>query len=191
MHRKDRDLKTSAIFSHYSDKHDQLGWEFYVDTDFAGNAEKQNKRRSQIGILAMLNTVPVYWKSTVHSECFANADIGIAHAERSSGAAESIGAGNAAQDFLHLSYIAREMAIPFPKPLDNKAAQIFAEGTCKKSKMKHIDCSQEWVKVLRDREILIPVHVDTKENLADIFTKILDIQTFVYMRSRLMVERRP
>ena len=75
--------------------------------------------------------------------------------------------------------------------MDNKAAQIFAEGTCKRSRMKHIDCSQEWVKVLRDREILIPVHVDTKENLADIFTKILDIQTFVYMRSRLMFERKP
>ena len=51
--------------------------------------------------------------------------------------------------------------------------------------------SQEWVRILRDREILIPVHVDTKENWADIFTKILDTPTFVHIRSKLMYERKP
>ena len=195
LHAPDKDIKTSVLFSHYADEHEQFGWKFCVDTDFAENAEKQNKHRSQIGILGMLNGVPVYWKSTVYSECFANADIGVAHADRSSGAAETIGGGNAAQDFLHLGYIYREMGIPFPKPfilqMDNKAAQIFAEGTCKRSKMKHIDCAQEWVKILRDRDILIPVHVDTNENLADIFTKILDIPTFTSLRSKLMFERKP
>ena len=195
MRSTEKNLKESSIYSHHAEKYDQFGWKFYVDTDFAGNSEKQNKRRSQIGILATENDVPVYWKSTVYSECFANKDIGVAHAERSSGAAESIGAGNAAQDILHLSYICREMGIPFPKPfilqMDNEAARIFAEGTCKKSKMKHIDCAQEWVLILRDRDILIPVHVDSKENLADIFMKILDVPTFTYLRSRLMYERTP
>jgi hypothetical protein len=166
-----------------------------VDTDFAGNAEPQNKRRSQIGILATLNSVPVYWKSTVYSECFASADIGVAHAERSSGAAEVIGVGNATQDILHLSYVCREMNIPFPKPfilqMDNSAAQVFAEGGCRRTKMKHIDCAQEWVKILRDRNIMTPVHVDTKENLADIFTKILEVGIFIYLRSKLMYERKP
>ena len=75
--------------------------------------------------------------------------------------------------------------------MDNEAAKIFAEGTCKRSKMKHIDCAQEWVMILRDRDILIPLHVDTKDNLADIFTKILDVVTFTRMRSRLMHERKP
>ena len=75
--------------------------------------------------------------------------------------------------------------------MDNEAAKIFAEGTCKRSKMKHIDCAQEWVMILRDRDILIPLHVYTKDNLADIFTKILDVVTFTRMRSRLMHERKP
>ena len=63
---------------------------------------------------------------------------------------------------------------------------MFAEGTCKRSKMKHIDCAQEWVRILRDRDILIPVHVNSDENLADIFTKILDISTFTRLRSKIM-----
>ncbi len=127
----------------------------------------------------------------MYSTCFANEDIGVAqcHAERSSGVAEAIGAGNAAQDILHLSYVAREMNVPFPKPFDLQMDNA-AEGTCKRSKMKHIDCAQEWVRVLRDRELLIPVHVDSKNNLADIFTKILDTETFTHLRSKLMFLRK-
>ena len=70
--------------------------------------------------------------------------------------------------------------------MDNAAAQCFAEGSCFKSKLKHIDCRQEWVKILRDRDICIPVHVDTRDNLADIFTKILPVQVFERFRNRLM-----
>ena len=75
--------------------------------------------------------------------------------------------------------------------MDNSAAQVFAEGGCRRTKMKHIDCAQEWVKILRDRDIMTPVHVDTKENLADIFTKILEVGIFIYLRSKLMYERKP
>ena len=110
--------------------------------------------------------------------------------DRSSGAAEVVGAGNATQDFLHLSYIARDMGIPFPKPfklqIDNDAARIFAEGSCFRSKMKHIDCAQEWVRVLRDKDICTPVAVASKDNLADIFTKILSVATFKRLRAEIM-----
>ena len=55
-------------------------------------------------------------------------------------------------------------------------------------RLKHIDCRQNWVKTLRDRSILTPVHVDTKDNLADIFTKILDVTTFTRLRDRMMMK---
>ena len=121
--------------------------------------------------------------------CFANEAKGEAHADNSSGASGTMGAGNATPDFLHLSYIASEMGIPFPKPfklqIDNEAARIFDDGTCFKSKMKHIDDRQEWVKILRDKGICTPVqcHVDTKDNLADIFTKILPVSEFTRLRN--------
>ena len=138
---------------------DQYRWQFFVDTDFAGNAEVQNKRRSQVGILALLNSAPVCWKSSV-IQCYANEDFDEDHPDRSSGASETRGAGNATMDFLHLSYIGREAGIKFPKPfvlqIDNDAARIFANDTCFRSRMKHIDCGQEWVRILRDKAICRP-----------------------------------
>ena len=130
---------------------DQHHWEFYCDSDFAGNTEENPaepvKRRSQNGTLAMLNGTPVYWSSKITSVAFATPLIGEAHADTSSGAAEVYCAGNATQDILHLSYVAEEMNIPFPRPfvlqMDNTAAECFANNTCFKSKLKHIDNRQE------------------------------------------------
>ena len=68
----------------------QYGWEFFVGTAFAGNAEVQNTRRSQVGILAMLNGVPIYWKSSV-IQCYANENFDEDHPDRSSGASETRG----------------------------------------------------------------------------------------------------
>ena len=98
-------------------------------------------------------------------------------------------------DILHLSNIAREMGIKFPKPfklqMDNDAARIFADDTCFNTRMKHIDCKLEWVRILRDKNICTPTRVDTADNLADFLTKILDIEKFVTLRSKLMFERKP
>ena len=192
IYKPDRDLSQPIFADLGGTVNNQYGWEFFVDTDFAGNAEIQNKRRSQVGILAMLNGVPIYWKSSV-IQCYANESFDEDHPDRSSGASETRGAGNATMDFLHLSYIAREAGIQFPKPfvlqIDNDAARIFAMDTCFRSRMKHIDCAQEWVRILRDKQICLPSHVNTDDNLADIFTKILSVEKFRIMRGRIMVER--
>lgn len=59
----------------------------------------------------------------------------------------------------------------------------------KKTKIKHIDYRQYWARCLRDRGIctLSQCHVivDTKENLADLFTKILDSATFERLRDQV------
>ena len=127
------------------------------------------------------------------SVAFAHPDIGEAHADISSGAAEVYSAANATFEFLHHSYCCEESGIPFPKPfklqMDNTTAEAFANNSCFKAKLKHIDARQEWVKMLRNKDILIPVHVDTKANIADLFTKILDGNTFKHLRSMIMVER--
>ena len=59
-------------------------------------------------------------------------------------------------------------------------------GSAAKTKLKHIDCRQEWVKVLRNKDILKPVHVDSKDNVADLFTKILPRGTFERLRDSIM-----
>jgi hypothetical protein len=70
--------------------------------------------------------------------------------------------------------------------MDNAAAEVFTNDTAFKSRLKHIDVRQEWVKTLRDHSILIPVHVPSAHNLADMFTKILGAETFLYFREILM-----
>jgi hypothetical protein len=165
-------------------------WKFYCDSDFAGNTEKQNKRRSQNGFIATLGGAAVLWGSKVTSVAFAHPDIGEAHADMSSGAAEIYCTSNALCDFMHLSYVVDEEGMQFPKPIpvhmDNTAAIAFAKNTCSKSNLKHIDCRQEWVQVLRDKGIMTPIYVPTKENVADLFTKILDPKDFIRLRSMIM-----
>jgi hypothetical protein len=168
-------------------------WQLYTDTDHAGNAEVQNKRKSQNGTLATQQGAPVMWHSKVSSIAFAHPDIGEAHAGKSSEAAEIYGAANATDEMLHFSYIADEIRLKFPKPIplqmDNTTAEAFANNSVNRSKLKHIDCRQEWVKMLRDKNILKPVHVDINDNLADIFTKILTPQDFIRLRNQMMMRR--
>jgi hypothetical protein len=190
--RESVDLSTHRIGSshHQSAAND---WEFYCDTDHAGNSEDQNKRRSQNGVIALCNGAPVLWASKVSSVAFAHPDIGEAHADVSSAAAEIYGAANATFELLHLSYIADEMGMDFPKPIvlqmDNEAARCFVANSVTKSRLKHIDCRQEWVQVLRNKNILKTQHIDSHLNLAVIFTKILPKDTFQGIVARLLSQR--
>ena len=56
----------------------------------------------------------------------------------------------------------------------------------RRPKLKHIDVRQEWVQALREHSVLKTEYVNTKENLADFFTKILDNDTFVRLRDDMM-----
>ena len=127
------------------------------------------------------------WASKVSSVAFAHPDIGEAHADISSGAAEIYLVANATYNILALSYSTDEMGISFPSPvdlqMDNSTAEVFVNDTAYKTKLKHIDVRQKWVQTLRDKNILRPVHVDTKDNAADLFTKILGKQDFTRLRS--------
>ena len=165
-------------------------WRFYSDSDHAGNREVQNKRRSQNGLLIQYNNAAVEWYSKASSVAFASEDIGEAHADVSSAAVEAYAVGNATQHILGLSYVVEEMGLKMAKPfkieVDNQAAIIFTKGNAQKTKMKHIDCRLEWVRMLRNKEIVQVEHIPTKENLADIFTKILDKSTFEYLRSKIL-----
>ena len=79
-----------------------------------------------------------------------------------------------------------ESPFPFTLELDNEAARIFADASAQRSKLKHIDCRQEWVKILRDKAVCTPVHIPTKDDLADLFTKILPLGDFIRLRDQLL-----
>ena len=157
----------------------QNTWEFYCDSDHGGNAEANNQRKSQTGFVALLNGAPVLWKSTVQS-CSAI----------SSTEAEIYAASTAVQSFMHLSYVANELGLTdFPSPfilqMDNAAAEIFLNNSTSVSRLKHIDCREQWVKHMRDRTVVQAQHVPTDRNLADIFTKGLTRPSFSKFANQL------
>ena len=92
-----------------------------------------------------------------------------------------------------VSYIAEEAGIefefPFTLELDNQAAIIFCEGSASKTRLKHIDTRQQWVQMLRDKNLVVMDKVPTDSNLADLFTKILPKPTFVKLRDQLLKDR--
>ena len=115
------------------------------------------------------------------------------HPDLSSGAAEIYAASVTLTEVMHLSYICEEMGFemhpPFTIHVDNTTAIAFSEGSVRRSKLKHIDVRQSWVEWLRNRELCKLVYVDTKSNLADFYTKILDTETFRRLRDKQMVSR--
>jgi hypothetical protein len=168
---------------------------FHCDSDHAGNTEPQNKRKKQYDYVALENSAPVDWHSKSTSVAFAHPALEGSHADTSSAAGEIYGAGNAVSEMLQLGYIADEVNIPFPKPafldMDNAAAEAFTNNTTIRTKLKHIDVRQEWVRCLRDKDIIVPRHVSSQDNLADFFTKILPPHTFIRLRGELMRELPP
>ena len=93
---------------------------------------------------------------------------------------------------LNLKYTSEEVNVNFPRPahllMDNTAAEAFTKNTVVRTKLKHNDVRQEWVRCLRDHNLLVPLHVPSADNLADFFTKILPGPVFKRLRDRMMVE---
>ena len=86
------------------------------------------------------------------------------------------------------------MTFPFPFTLemDNGAGaasyRIFCLGSAHKTKPRHIGRRQKRVRTLRDRGTMAPAHADSRDNDADLFTKILSREPFEMVRNRIMIE---
>ena len=168
-------------------------WDFYTDSDHAGNSEPQNKRRSQYGAVALLAKTPVYYASKVWSTATAHPSLTSAHVSTSSAESEIYGMANATKDFLTVSYRSAALRIQCPLPMvvkcDNMAAKTFMDNTACKSTLKHIDCRAEWVQLMRDQRLFRAVHCPSDLNLADFLTKIQRSNTtFIALRDQLMVD---
>ena len=109
----------------------------------------------------------------------------------SSTEAEIYAASTAISNFEHSKFVLQEMGVGgFPEPftlmIDNSAAEVFMEDTKGNTRLKHIDVRQNWVLEMRDRSKVVPEHVNTDDNLADLFTKPLAAPTFKRHVERIM-----
>ena len=188
----------------------ELGeWRFYCDSDMGSNPEPGNRRRSQLGYIALWGWVPIVWSSKVTSVGFtmdalpagfvsklppvtAHPDFKEEHVATSSAEAEIYSLALFTNELLSLSYAVEEAGFEFPKPavvqVDNQAAIAFSRqaDTGGRSKLRHIDLRQQWVHLLRESGLVTCVHVSTVSNLGDLLTKALDTSTFRRLRDQLM-----
>ena len=79
---------------------------------------------------------------------------------------------------------------PFTLLVDNSAAQMFMEDSGSNTRLKHIDLRQNWVKEMRDRDIVVPEHIPSADNLADTFTKPLPKTTFQHRALKMLDSKR-
>ena len=93
----------------------------------------------------------------------------------------------------YLSYVSDEMGVPIRLPfklqVDNSTCLAFGQDQIQRSKLRHIDCRQEWVLALRDAKVVQMEWVESEHNFADLFTKILEAETFIRLRDQIMAFR--
>ncbi len=166
------------------------GLECYVDADFAGgwsSGDQTNPESvlSRTGFVIMYAGCPIFWSSKLQTE------IALSTTE-----AEYIALSSAMREVLPFLTMMREIHDVFPlkerKPNfycrvweDNRSCIKVAESPKFTPRTKHIALKyHHFRQYVSDGTIKINP-IDTREQIADIFTKSLDEKQFAYLRKKL------
>ena len=68
---------------------------------------------------------------------------------------------------------------------DNSSAINISKNPVQHSRTKHIDIRHHFIRELVEQNVITLSHIDTKSQLADLFTKALDFQTFDQLRKSI------
>lgn len=165
--------------------------ECFVDADFAGNYTKEqsqdpNSVRSRTGCVILYAGCPIIWFSKLQTE------ISLSTTE-----AEYIALSTACRELLPMREMFNELRqylniLPLIPQVrctlfeDNVGAETLAKSPKMTPRTKHIAIKYHHFREAVSSGILKIKRVDTKEQLADIFTKATTAQTFRYLRKKIM-----
>ena len=139
--------------------------DFYVDADYANDPES---RRSITGYVFLLAGAPISWQS--------RQQVSVA---LSSMEAEYMAACAAAQEALWLRMLLADLGVDIVKPIslkeDNQAAIAFSKNPGDHKRSKHIDIRYHFVREKVASGEFTLDYISTDRQLADIFTKALDV----------------
>ena len=134
----------------------------YCDSDYAGDLDK---RRSTTGYLFTLTKAPVSWKSTLQST------VALSTTE-----AEYMAITEAVKEAIWLHGLLKDLGVS-KKQLnvysDNQSAIHLAKNQVFHSRTKHIDVRYHFVREILEEEEILLQKIDTKENPADMLTKVV------------------
>ncbi|GAA0154676.1 transmembrane signal receptor [Lithospermum erythrorhizon] len=146
----------------------------YSDADWAGNSED---RKSTSGGCFFLGNNLVSWFSRKQNS------VSLSTAE-----AEYIAAGSACTQLIWMKQMLEEYGVnPGVMTLycDNKSAICISKNPVQHSRTKHIDIRHHFIRELVEDKQVVLEHVPTERQLADIFTKGLDVNQFEKLRFAL------
>lgn len=148
----------------------------YTDTDFAND---QDNRKSISGYISILANAPITWSSK-QQKCVA----------RSTAEAEYVSASEAAQEIVWLRLLLTELLEKLQPTatqllIDNQSAMKLMKNTEHHKLTKHIDIKYNYICECVESNVLAPVYMSSKEQLADFLTKPLSKSKFIYNRKTL------
>jgi hypothetical protein len=159
---------------------DHITLSAYSDSDFDNEPELNDlPMRSITGTLIYLKGVgPLYWQSSLQSTV-----------SRSTAEAEYRAGGDTGTKVKGMRNILGEVGFPQPTATDifedNEACIAMTKTIVCSSKSRHIKMEHHYIRELvKDKEVHLK-SCDTKEMIADIFTKALDLIQFRYLCSLL------
>ena len=148
--------------------------EAYTDSDYAGCS---NTRRSVSGYAIFLGGNLVAWHSRKQSVV-----------ALSSTDAEYVACTTAVTNIIDLRRVVEHVGIKLPKPtllrVDNQSAIVMIQRRRFEPKLKHIDVRFHFIKQEIGKSVVVE-YVQSKLNLADIFTKALPLADYLRLRPGL------
>jgi ATP-dependent nuclease, subunit B len=169
----------------------EKGIQCYVDASFAGDycselAEDPSTLYSRTGYAIMYCGCPILWVSKLQTE------ITLSTTE-----SEYVALSQAMRDVIPFLNLMKElssiMEMEIPKAKvkctlfeDNNGALELARTPRYRPRTKHIALKYHHFREHVKRGLVSIMPIDTKEQIADQFTKALDLTTFQYLRKKLM-----
>ncbi|KAJ4749927.1 Pol [Rhynchospora pubera] len=146
----------------------------YTDADFAGD---RMDRKSTSGTCQFLGGSLVSWSSRKQTS------VALSTAE-----AEYVAAGSCCTQLLWMMQTLRDFELGFQKvPIlcDNTSAILISKNPVLHSRTKHIEIRHHFIRDHVEKGDVELVYIDTKEQIADIFTKPLPTQQNLELRFKL------
>ncbi|XP_026381076.1 uncharacterized protein LOC113275735 [Papaver somniferum] len=147
----------------------------YTDSDWAGCPMT---RRSTTGYLVTIGNSPVSWKSKKQPTV-----------ARSSAEAEYRALAHLTTELQWLRYLFQDLRIPCILPIivscDSQAAIHIAQNPVFHERTKHIEIDCYFVREKLLNGLIKPQHLQSSEQLADLFTKPLGVKQFQHLVSKL------